>query len=106
MPLQPSPHFAVKQNRQLSTEDSALGVGEFFVTAVVAAIVNEFLGGGEIILRRFPRVKFLAKEKACAVEVDVRHAQPHRAAQGYVPSFIEVALRADAITIDLTPTCA
>ncbi len=42
-------------------EDRPLGVGEFFVAAVVAAVVDEFLGGDEIVLGRFPRQKRRAR---------------------------------------------
>jgi hypothetical protein len=42
----------------LQTEDGLLGVGEFLVAAVVAAIGDEFPGGREIVLREFPRVRF------------------------------------------------
>jgi hypothetical protein len=44
-------------------ENGALGVGEFFVAVVVAAVVDEFLGGGEVGLRGFPRVRLLAEER-------------------------------------------
>lgn len=44
-----------------------LGVGEFFVAAMVAAVVNEFLGVGEVVLQGFPRVRYLAEEQAGAV---------------------------------------
>jgi hypothetical protein len=54
----------------LFTKDGLLGVGKFLVAAVVAAIVDDFLGGGEIVLGRFPRVRFLAEEEAGAVKVD------------------------------------
>ena len=33
-------------------QDGFLGVSEFFVTAVVASIVNEYSGGGKVVLRR------------------------------------------------------
>jgi len=42
-------------------DNGALGVGEFFVAAVIAAVVDEFLGGGQVVLRGFPRVRCLAK---------------------------------------------
>lgn len=51
-------------------QDGAFGVGEFFVSAVVAAVVDEFLGGGEVGLRGFQRVGFLAEEEAGTVEAD------------------------------------
>ena len=35
------------------TADGALSVGELFVAAVVAAFVDEFLGGGEVLQRDF-----------------------------------------------------
>lgn len=43
-------------------------------------VAAEFPGGGEIVLGRFPRVRFLAEEKVGAVEVDVGQVQPHGAA--------------------------
>lgn len=39
-----------------SETQGLLGVGEFFVAAVVAAGVDEFLGGGEIGGGGFPRI--------------------------------------------------
>ena len=45
---------------QLQTEDGALGIGEFFVAAVVSTLVDEFLGGGEIGGGRFPWILFFA----------------------------------------------
>jgi hypothetical protein len=51
--------------------DCSFGVREFFVAAMVAAVVDKFLGGGEVVLRGFPRVRFLSEEEASAVKVDV-----------------------------------
>src|SRR5687768_11581327 len=65
--------------KRLLTQDGLLSVGEFFVAAVVAAVADEFLGGGEIVMRGFPRVRFLAEKEAGAVEVDVGQVQPHGA---------------------------
>jgi len=45
-------------------KDRALGVGEFLVAAVVAASVDELLGGGEISLRRLPRILLLTEHRA------------------------------------------
>jgi hypothetical protein len=45
-----------------------LGIGEFIIPTVVAAGVAELLGGGEIGVGRFPRIKLLADEEAGAVE--------------------------------------
>src|ERR1039458_5372755 len=78
----------------LRSEDGALGIGEFFVAAMVAAVVDEFLGSGEIVLRRFPRVRFLTEEEAGAVKVDVGQREFHWAAVGDFPGFVQVALRA------------
>jgi hypothetical protein len=86
----------------LSIENRTLGVSEFFVAAVIAAGVDEFLGSGEIILRGFPRVSSLAKEEASAIEVDIDHMQTHRAAFGNVSDFVEVTARARTI-IDQPP---
>ena len=51
-----------------------LGIREFLVAAVVAAGIDEFLGGGEIGLRADPflRIFFLAEEEAGAVEVGTK----------------------------------
>lgn len=76
-----------------------LRVGEFLVPAVVAALVDEFPGGGEIVLRRFPRVRVLAEEEAGAVQVDVGQVQPHGAAFGNVPRFIQVGPRTAGVAI-------
>ena len=78
----------------LFTKDGALSVGKFFITAMVTTFVNEFLGGGEVVLRGFPRVRLLAKEKASAVEVDVGQEEFHGAALGNFPCFIQIRLRA------------
>jgi len=78
----------------LQIENGLLGVGKLFVAAMVAAFINEFLGSGEIVLGRFPRVRFLAEEEAGAVEVDVGHEKFHGAALGDFPGFVEVGLRA------------
>ena len=53
----------------LRTENGACGVSVVFSAAVVAAVVDEFLGGGEVGLRGLPRVRLLAEEEAGAVEV-------------------------------------
>ncbi len=44
------------------TEDGALGVGEFFIAEMVAAVVDEFLSGSEGVRQGFPRESFLAKK--------------------------------------------
>ena len=49
--------------RRLQTKDGAFGVGEFLVAAVVAAGVDEFLGGGEIVLGRLPRILFIPRSE-------------------------------------------
>ena len=55
-------------------------VGEFLVAPVAAASVDEFLGGGEASLGRFPRERLLAEEKTGAVQLDGgREVQPHGA---------------------------
>lgn len=60
----------MKFSYQCLSKNRLLGVGEFFVAAVVAAIVDEFLGGGDVVLRGFPRVRFLAEEEAGTVQVN------------------------------------
>ena len=74
----------------LNSEDGALGISEFFVAAVVAALVDEFLGRGKVILWGFPWISFFAEEQTSAVKVDVGHVQPHRAAFGNIPRFVQV----------------
>ena len=43
---------------------------------MVAAVVHEFFGDGEVGLRRLPRVKLLVEKEASAVEADVGRVQP------------------------------
>jgi len=47
----------------LPAEDGEFGVGEFFVTAVVAAFVDQLFGGTEVVLRRLPGIRVLAEEQ-------------------------------------------
>ena len=69
---------------------------------MVAAGVDEFLGGGEIVFGAarcsiqvlVPRILGLAEEEAGAVEVDVGHEKSHGAALGDFPGFVQVFLRA------------
>ncbi len=49
----------MRASRGLAVKDGGLGVGEFLVAAVVAAIVDEFLSGGEVV---FPTAR-------CAIRV-------------------------------------
>jgi hypothetical protein len=53
------------------TKDGELGVGKFFIAAVVAAIGNEFLNGDKVVLWGFLRIRFLVEEEAGWVEMDV-----------------------------------
>ena len=97
----------------LLTEHGFFGVGEFRVAAMVAAIVDEFLGGGQIVLGRFPRVRFRAEEEAglpagCpgqagAVEVDVGQVQPLMAALGNLPGFVGSLREVPQGTTDNSP---
>ena len=48
---------------------------------------------GKVVPRGFPRVRFLAEKKAGAVKVNVGQVQPHGAALGNVPRFIQVGPR-------------
>ncbi|MDZ4341551.1 MAG: hypothetical protein U1E51_03835 [Candidatus Binatia bacterium] len=52
------------------TEDGALGVGEFLLAAVIAAVVDEFLGGRKVVLRGFSRERFLAEKEAGTLKVN------------------------------------
>jgi hypothetical protein len=64
-----------------STTGLPSGAYEFLVAAVVPAIVDEFLGGGELVLRGFPRILqfFIPRsafrsprsKKPCSIEMDV-----------------------------------
>ncbi len=49
-------HALMLGTLRLLVKNGFLGVGEFFVAAVVAAIVDEFLGGGEIGGGGIPRI--------------------------------------------------
>ncbi len=93
--------------RRLGTtlrQEGCLGIGEFFVAAVVAAGVDERLGGGEVGGGGFPRIRRLflhtsafilhPSEQPGAVKVDVGHEELHRAALGDFPGLVQVALRA------------
>ena len=82
----------------LFTQNRALGVGEFLATALVAALFNELLGSGKVVLRRLPGVVLLTEKEAGAVEVDVGKVQPHRTALGNVPRFVQVSPRAFGVT--------
>src|SRR4051812_19060950 len=75
-------------------EDCPLGIGEFFVAAVVAAGVDELLGFGEIGGGRLPRIFGFAKEEPSAVEVNVGQEEPHWAEIGYFTGLVQVALGA------------
>jgi len=43
---------------------------------MIAAVVDEFLGVGEVVLRGFPWVRILTEEEAGAVEMDIAEALP------------------------------
>jgi hypothetical protein len=73
-------------------QDRRFGVGEFFVAAVVAAFVDEFLGGGEVSGGGVPGIVSLAEEESGAVEMNVSEEQRHRATGGDFPGFVQVAL--------------
>ena len=84
--------------------EDGFGVREFLVTAVVAAVVDEFLGGSEIGGGRFPRIlpcfvrtsdfRVPISKQPCSVEVDVGQEKFHRAALGDFPGFVQIVLRA------------
>src|SRR5438445_6036993 len=80
----------------LFSENGALRFSQFFVAAVVTARVDEFLGGGEVVLRTKPsfRIFLLAEEEAGAMEVDVGQEKFHGAALGDFAGFIQILLRA------------
>jgi hypothetical protein len=61
--------------------------------AVVATVVDEFFGGGEVGLRGFPRVRFLAEEEAGAVKVDISRYELHGIELGNLPSFVNMTSR-------------
>src|SRR5262249_44543080 len=82
-----------------STTQCFSGVGEFLIAAVVAARLDELLGGGEIGGGRFPRIllRFVpssgfrvpSSKKAGAVKVNVRQEKSHGAALGDFPGFVQ-----------------
>src|ERR1051325_4428066 len=70
---------------------------------MIAAFVNEFLGGVEIILRPtsfppvfklVPRIRLHLMKQSRPIEMNVRHVQTHRATLGDFPSLIEISLGA------------
>src|SRR5262245_56073851 len=46
----------IERSPQRLSENRLLGVGEFFVAAVVAASVDQLFGGSQICFRRLPRI--------------------------------------------------
>jgi hypothetical protein len=80
--------------RVLFSQDGCFGVGEIFVAAVVAAIVDEFLGGGKVGSGGIPRILGFAEEEAGSVKVNVGHVQPHGTAPGDFPGFVLAAFPA------------
>src|SRR5688572_12763402 len=89
---------------QSPRQDGGLGVGEFLVPAMVAAVIYEFLRGSEIGGRRFPRILHLffpvsglrlpVSKEPCSVEMDVAEEKFHRAALRDFPRFVQILLRA------------
>jgi hypothetical protein len=90
----------------LLSENCFFGISEFFVAAVVAAIVDEFFGSSKIVLRRFPWIRFPSEEEAGAVEVDVGQEKFHGAALGDFPGFVEVGLRARGVSEKPQPSAS
>ena len=95
------------RRKRLRAENGLLSVGEFLVAAVVAAGVDEFLGGGKIGGGRFPRILLptvhwrritdhsrLPPKQPRPIQVDVGQEKFHGAALGDFPGFVQVALRA------------
>jgi hypothetical protein len=76
----------------LQAEDRFLVEASSWSRAAATAVVGEFRGGSEVVLRGFPCVRFLAEEEGDAVRVDVGHVHPHRVALGIVPRFVQVSL--------------
>ena len=70
-----------------------LGVGEFFVAAVIAALFDEFAG--------FCKCVFVAEE-AGSGELDVGHVQTHRTTLGDLPRLVEVLTCTGLVALDLT----
>lgn len=77
----------------LSGPDGTLGVREFRIAAMVATIVDEFLGRLKIGGRRCPWILHRAQKEASAVKVDIGHEKLHWAAPGNFPSFLKITLR-------------
>jgi len=57
--VRPSP-----QPTDLPATESGRGVGELAVAAVVAVFLDQSAGGGEVVLRRAPRVVIAPSEQA------------------------------------------
>ena len=74
--------------------ESSLGVRQFIQAPTVAALFDQFTGGGEIGLRAVPRIRRRGVEQPGAMQVDVGQEQAHRTAFGDVPSFVEIDLGA------------
>lgn len=91
---------AGKGNRSRATPhaDCGLEVSEFFAAPSVAEDLDNLSGSDEVGLGAVrdacgflaPRVHLFAEEQPDAVQVDVGHVQPHRAAFGQLPSFVQV----------------
>lgn len=74
--------------------DYGFGIFEFFLPAPIATLLDQFSRCGKIGGGRIPRVRCFAKEEAGAVEVNISHVQPHGAALGDFPGFVQIGLRA------------
>src|SRR6185295_19238770 len=70
---------------------------------MVAAFINEFLGGLEIILRPtpfttvfkfIPRIRLDFMKHPRAIEMNIGHEEPHRPALGNLPCFVKIFLSA------------
>lgn len=72
--------------------DYDFGLFEFFLPASIAALLDQFSCCGKIGGGRIPRVRCFAEEEAGAVEVNISHVQPHGAALGDFPGFVQIGL--------------
>lgn len=70
--------------RVLLHQNGAFGIGEFLIAAMVAALIDELLGGIQIRLGRFPRIPLtspfshLRQDSRCPLaRIDAVHVQKH-----------------------------
>jgi len=85
--VRPSP-----QPTDLPAMESGRGVSELAVAAMVAVFLDQSAGGGEVVLRRAPRVVVAPSEQADAGEEGIRLIEGHRATLGELPGLTRSAM--------------